>query len=87
VKPTADVPTGVDAVRRKTDDASFLFLLNHNQEAAEVWLPNPGRDLLTGKEHGSNLVLDPIEVAILKERICLKLDDEPSHRAQAPETG
>jgi beta-galactosidase len=68
VKPTADVPTGVDAVRRKTEDASFLFLLNHNQEAVEVWLPSPGRDLLTGKVHGSNLVLDPLEVAILKER-------------------
>ena len=67
VKPTADVPTGVDAVRRKTEDASFLYLLNHNQEAVEVWLPSPGRDLLTGKEHDSNLVLDPLEVAILKE--------------------
>jgi beta-galactosidase len=67
VRPTADVPPGIDAVRRKTEDASFLYLLNHTQEAVEVWLPSPGRDLLTGKEHGSNLVLDPLEVAILKE--------------------
>ena len=67
VRPTADVPPGVDAVRRKTEDASFLYLLNHTQEAVEVWLPSPGRDLLTGKEHGSNLVLDPLQVAILKE--------------------
>jgi len=52
-------------VRRETEAASFLFLLNHNQEAVEVRLPNPGRDLLTGKEHSSNLALD---LAIPKER-------------------
>jgi beta-galactosidase len=67
VKPTADVPPGVDAVRRKTEDASFLFLLNHNQEVEEIRLPNPGRDLLTAKEHDSKLILDPLEVAILQE--------------------
>jgi len=68
VRPTAQAPPGVDAVRRKTEAASFLFLLNHTQEAVEVRLPNPCRDLLTGKEHSSNLVLDPLEVAVLKER-------------------
>ena len=65
MRPTAQVPPGVDAVRRETEAASFLFLLNHNQEAVEVRLPNPGRDLLTGKEHSSNLALD---LAIPKER-------------------
>ena len=68
VRPTAQAPPGVDAVGRETEAASFLFLLNHTQEAVEVRLPNPGRNLLTGKEHSSNLVLDPLEVAILKER-------------------
>ena len=67
VTPTAEIPPGVDAVRRKTEDASFLFLLNHNNETVEVRLPNPGRDLLAGTEHDSNLVLDPLEVAVLKE--------------------
>jgi beta-galactosidase len=67
VRPTAEVPPGVDAVRRKTEAASFLFLLNYNEEALEVGLPNPGRDLLTGKEHSSNLALDPLEVVILQE--------------------
>ena len=69
MRPTAEVPPGIDAVRRKTEAASFLFLLNHNEEAVEVSLPNPGRDLLTGTEHDSNLVLDPLEVAVLKERL------------------
>jgi beta-galactosidase len=67
VTPTAEVPPGVDAVRRKTEDASFLFLLNHSQEAVEVRLPNPGRDLLTGTEYDSQLILDPLGVAILQE--------------------
>ena len=67
VRPTAEVPPGVDAVRRKTEEASFLFLLNHNNETVEVRLPNPGRDLLAGTEHDSNLVLDPLEVAVVKE--------------------
>jgi beta-galactosidase len=68
VSSTAEVPPGVDAVRRKTEDASFLFLLNHNQEALEIRLPNPGRDLLTGKGHDSQLTLDPLGAAILQER-------------------
>jgi beta-galactosidase len=67
VRPTAEVPPGVDAVRRRTEDASFLFLLNHNEGALEVRLQNPGRDLLTGTEHHSQLILDPLEVAILQE--------------------
>jgi len=67
VSPTARVPPGVDAVRRRTKDASFLLLLNHNEGVVEVRLPNPGRDLLTGNEHDSNLVLDSLEVAVLKE--------------------
>jgi beta-galactosidase len=67
VRPTAEVPPGVDAVRRRTEDASFLFLLNHDEEAVEVRLPNPGRDLLMGTEHDSQLILDPLGVAILQE--------------------
>ena len=71
MRPTAEVPAGVDAVRRKTEDASFFFVLNHNQEAVEVRLPNPGRDLLTATEHDLQLILDPLEVAILQEEITL----------------
>ena len=67
VSPTIQAPPGVDALRRKTEDASFLFLLNHNDEAAEVRLPVPGRDLLTDKEHDAMLTLDPLEVAVLRE--------------------
>jgi hypothetical protein len=54
-------------VRRKTEAASFLFLLNHNQQAVEIRLPNPGRELLTRTEHDSQLILDPFEAVILQE--------------------
>jgi beta-galactosidase GanA len=57
VSPTAEAPPGVDAVRRNGEDASFLFVLNHNQETVEVQLPQGGRDLLTDKEHQSKLTL------------------------------
>jgi beta-galactosidase len=67
VDPTIQAPPGIDAVRRKTEDASFLFLLNHNDTAVEVRLPVPGLDLLTGKEHDSILMLDSLEVAVLRE--------------------
>jgi beta-galactosidase len=68
VRSAAEVPAGVDAVRRKTADASFLFLLNHNEEAVEVPLPNSCQDLLTDTEHDSKVGLDPLEVAILREK-------------------
>jgi len=68
VRSAAEVPAGVESVRRKTADASFLFLLNHNEEAVEVPLPKSCQDLLTDTEHDSKVVLDPLEVAILKER-------------------
>jgi beta-galactosidase len=71
VRPTAEVPPGVDAVRRKTEGASYLFVLNHNHEGVEIRLPRPGQDLLTGTAHHSNLVLDSLEVAILQEEITL----------------
>jgi beta-galactosidase len=54
-------------LRRKTEDASFLFVLNHNNETVEVGLPNARRDLLAGTEHDSKLILDPLEVVVLKE--------------------
>jgi beta-galactosidase len=69
VVPTLEAPPGVDAVRRKTKDASFLFLLNHNDRAAEIRLPVPGRDLLTQEEHDSMLVLDPLGVAVLESEV------------------
>ena len=69
VSPTMEAPLGVDAVRRETENASFLFLVNHNDRAMEVRLPATGRDLLTEEEHGSMLTLDPLGVAVLESEV------------------
>ncbi|MFF2331394.1 MULTISPECIES: beta-galactosidase [unclassified Streptomyces] len=46
VRPTAQVPEGVEAVRRTGPDGSHLFLLNHNHHP--VTLTAHGHDLTTG---------------------------------------
>lgn len=65
--PPFEAPTGVEVVRRASEDASFLFVLNHNEESVSLNLPNPGRDLLTDTEHYGEMTLGPMGVAILRE--------------------
>jgi beta-galactosidase len=67
VTPPLEAPSGVEVVRRRTGDTSFLFALNHNTEAVEVHLDGRARDLLTGREHDGALTLNPLGVAILEE--------------------
>ena len=67
VEAPLEAPPGVEVVRRKTGGAFFLFVLNHGDETAEVQLPKPARDLLTGAEHGGEFTLEPLGVAVLEE--------------------
>ncbi|QIN83477.1 DUF3459 domain-containing protein [Rubrobacter tropicus] len=67
IEVNADAPPGVEVVRRWTGDASFLFVLNHNEEAVEVGLRGPAKDLLTGSEHERSLPLEPFGAAVLLE--------------------
>jgi beta-galactosidase len=67
VEAPLEAPPGVEVVRRKTGGASFLFVLNHGDQSVEVRLPRPARDLLTGTEHGGELTLEPMGVAVLEE--------------------
>jgi beta-galactosidase len=62
-----EAPPGLEVVRRKSGEATFLFVLNHNAELAQVRLDGPVRDLLTGEKHDGALALDPLEVAVLEE--------------------
>ena len=55
VQATADVPTGVEAVRRQGGEGSFLFLLNHNDAEVEV---------MAGAE---SIRLGPRDVAVVRE--------------------
>ena len=65
VQPNA--PPGVEIVRRKTGTGSFLFVLNHNEEAVEVELGGPATDLLAGVEKGNTLSLEPFGAVVLRE--------------------
>lgn len=67
VGPPLEASPGVEVVRRTTGEASFLFVLNHGAEAAEVRLDGPVRDLLTEERHDGSLVLAPLDVAVLEE--------------------
>lgn len=62
-----DAPPGVETVRRTSDEASFLFVLNHNEEAAQVELEGPATDLLTGEGREGTLTLEPFGVAVLRD--------------------
>ena len=67
VRPVADVPAGVEAVRR----GSLLFLMNHGQQTVEVQTVTGSLDLLSEL---NQVVLGPREVAIVQ-------DDERGVRA------
>jgi beta-galactosidase GanA len=54
-------------MRRKSKDASFLFVLNHKPEPTEVRIDGSARNLLSGEEHDRVLRLEPLDVAILEE--------------------
>ncbi|NJQ08247.1 beta-galactosidase [Streptomyces lonarensis] len=56
------LPTGVEAVRR----GPALFLLNHGPAEADVPLPAPHTDVLTGEEHARTLRLERYGVAVLR---------------------
>jgi len=60
VRPVADVPAGVEAVRR----GSLLFLMNHGQQTVEVQTATGSLDLLS---ESNQVVLGPREVAIVQD--------------------
>ena len=62
VAPVADVPAGVEACRRSSASASYLFLLNHTEHEVDVELPGTA-ELVVGK-----IPLEPLGVAVVRER-------------------
>jgi beta-galactosidase len=58
-------PSGVEAVRRHSADASYLFLLNHDDRAATV--AGSGVDLLTGDQHAGAVTVPAGGVVVLRE--------------------
>ena len=68
VKPVAEVPEGVEAVMRSTEEHSFLFLLNHTKEEKNIRIGKECFEILTEKEYNreDTLTLSRTGVAILQ---------------------
>ena len=80
VEPVMKTPDGVEVTRRSNENGSFVFLLNHNHEHAEVRLPWSCRDAVNGRTYkkNSHLVLPAKDVRILRVSADdSKTDDHP----------
>ncbi|MGW5015253.1 Beta-galactosidase C-terminal domain [Micromonospora chalcea] len=65
VRPPVSAPTGVEVVRRRAADRSWLFLINHTTEP--VRLPVTGVELLGGARCDGELEVPAGEVAVVRE--------------------
>jgi beta-galactosidase len=65
VTPPADAPRGVEQVRRRGQDGSYLFLISHRDD--EVQLEVHGHDLVTDLPVDGRLALAPGAVAVIRE--------------------
>jgi beta-galactosidase len=72
VRPAAAAPTGVEVVRRRADDHSWLFVINHTD--AEARLAATGTELLGGARCDGELVVPAGEVAVLREQPAAEAD-------------
>jgi beta-galactosidase len=60
-----DAPAGLEAVRRRSEGGSWLFLLNHRDEDATVTAT--GRELLTGADVDGTITVPAGGVAVVRE--------------------
>ncbi|MCO1595796.1 beta-galactosidase [Micromonospora sp. RHAY321] len=65
VRPAAEAPTGVEVVRRRDGERSWLFAINHTE--AEVRLAVSGTELLTGARCAGELTVPAGEVVVVRE--------------------
>ncbi|WP_406250314.1 beta-galactosidase [Microbacterium sp. M] len=67
VRPPLSAPADVEVVERRSEAASYLFALNHSDEARNVVLEREAIDRLTGVAYssGHTLELAPQDVAVL----------------------
>ena len=65
IEPAAYVSVGVEAVRRRSGERSWLFLLNHGADEARV--PAHGYDLVAAAEVVAEVALPPGGCAVIRE--------------------
>ena len=69
VAPLLDASAGVEVTHRSADGRSYLFLLNHSDTERVVDLGGiQGFELLGRSEVSDRITLDPLGVAVLRER-------------------
>lgn len=68
IRPVAEVPEKVEATVRENEKGSFLFLLNHGDEEAEIVLDRAGKDIISENSYqaGDKIRLGKTGVAIIK---------------------
>ena len=68
IKSTAEVPRGIEVVRRSVRGKSFLFVLNHRDTAVDVPISDAGVNLIDGAQvHPGLIRLGPRDVAVIRE--------------------
>ena len=63
---TEKLPLGLEITRRTAGDQTWLFALNYTDQPAELELPGPGLELLSGKKVAKKMELAPKDVAIIE---------------------
>ena len=68
IEKEAEVPVGIEAVRRKTEEHEFLFLLNHTEETINVEIPQNCFEIITKIQYnkGETIALTKKDVVILQ---------------------
>jgi len=66
LQPVLNAPASIEVTRRVDGKNTWLFVLNHSNEEAQVSLPRQGIDLLSGATIKSSLRLDPKGIAIIQ---------------------
>ena len=63
-----DAPDGIEVTRRVNGNGTFVFLLNHGEEAQVMAMPFAGTNLLSGKAYkeGDALTIAAKDVAIVR---------------------
>lgn len=69
ILPILPAPKGVDVVSRTAGSSKYIFLLNNTWQAAEIDLPHPMTELLSGAFSGKGLSLAPLQIAVLERPI------------------
>ncbi len=68
IEPVMTAPEGIEATLRENEKGKFLFILNHNDEATDIVLPQGGKNLLDDSIHqaGEKLSFASKDVMIIE---------------------